>query len=107
MRLPVELGHERRVRIDAIPKILQPQIFVRRMLVVIVIDYGQANDRRAEHVGKHVKRHTAAGHGQHHYGCAGGSRRGGDHRFGGGRGHVGAQRRVAVIPLQLDDALVL
>ena len=45
VNLPVELGHHGGVDMDPVPEIAQAQVFVGRMLVVVVIDDGQADHR--------------------------------------------------------------
>ncbi len=41
-------GHQRGHDLDAIPEILQAQILVFAVLVVVVVDNGNAHDRHAE-----------------------------------------------------------
>ena len=63
MALPMSSASMRGVAVDAVPEILQPQVFVGGMLVVVVIGDGQADHGYLQHVGKHIERHAAAHHG--------------------------------------------
>src|SRR6185312_8791662 len=64
-RSPRQLAHHRRVRIDAVPDILQADILVRRVLIVVVIRNREADEWLVKDGVELVERHAAAEHWRH------------------------------------------